>query len=136
MTKRTDIARTPWLVPVPGPDTASHKRVVEKQYSVEAEYAYTVPVNLVGDIPWEGPVYVFLLADHPVAARAFAWSTEDALEVDYHVALESRAVPEAAEAVRLGLPRYDLAHAVSVSGSQHSDDALDFARCRRLPARA
>jgi hypothetical protein len=46
---------------------------------------------------------VFAVLGHPTSTRAFAWSTFDGHEEQRHIALESRAVPEAAEAVRLVL---------------------------------
>jgi hypothetical protein len=109
MTQANDpsTGRIPSRTPEPHPaDVDALKRFVEKQYSVKAEYAYTVPVrHLLGTLVWEGPVYVFSLMDHPTAKRAFGWSTTNGLRENQHVALESRAVPEAAEAVRLALTR-------------------------------
>jgi hypothetical protein len=80
------------------------KRVVEERYGVDAEYVYTVPLrHFLGTVVWEGPVHVFSLKNHPTASRAFAWSESTGTGVEHHVALDSRAVPEAAEAVRLAL---------------------------------
>lgn len=86
------------------PDTIELKRALEEQYWVKAEYAYAVPVRpSVGTTVWAGQVFVFALKDHPTAFRAFAWSMCAGGALEHHVALESRAVPEAAEAVRLSL---------------------------------
>jgi hypothetical protein len=83
---------------------------VEKRYSAKAEFAYTVPVrHLFGEVVWEGPVCVFLLSGHPTATKAFAWTTLDGVMQEHHVALESKAVPQAAEAVRLVLARLNRA---------------------------
>jgi len=91
----------PLLQPVEMTDL---KRVLEERYAVSAEFAYTVPVrHLLGKTVWEGPVHVFQLKNHPSASRAFAWSMTNGTVVHRHIALESRAVPEAAEAVRLAL---------------------------------
>jgi hypothetical protein len=91
------------LVPTPPARIEDLKRLVERRCEVTAAYAYTVPVrHLLGTGVWEGPVHVFILKGHPTATRAFAWTLAGHTP-EHHVALESRAVPEAAEAVRLAL---------------------------------
>jgi hypothetical protein len=105
MTQPNPSSSSTWFVPQGHPcDSAELKALVEKRYSVKAEYIYTSPVRHVfGDVLWEGPVCVFAVFGHPTSTRAFAWSTFDGHEEQRHIALESRAVPEAAEAVRLVL---------------------------------
>jgi hypothetical protein len=85
-------------------DMTELKGILEEQYWVQAEYAYTIPVrHFLGTLVWEGPVHVFGLKNHPWSSRAFAWTMSTGSVAKHHVALESRAVPEAAEAVRLAL---------------------------------
>jgi len=105
MTRTNEFVRVPLII-LPATsslNTEVLRRRVEEQYAVKATYAYTVPVrHLLGAEVWEGPVHVFSLEGHSTAARAFAWML-DGETPDHYLALESRAVPEAAEAVRLAL---------------------------------
>jgi hypothetical protein len=51
--------------------------VIENMHGGTATLAQSVPVceTFEGKTVWEGVVYVFDLAGHPIATRAYAWSS-------------------------------------------------------------
>ena len=53
------------------------KNAVESQHGGTATFVQSVPVreSFDGNQVWEGVVYVFDLAGHPAAKRAYAWSS-------------------------------------------------------------
>jgi hypothetical protein len=53
------------------------KQAIESQHSCRATLAQTVPVRetFQGQAVWEGIVHVFDLEGHPMATRAYAWSS-------------------------------------------------------------
>jgi hypothetical protein len=53
------------------------RETIEKMHGGSATLAGTVPVReeFQGKTVWEGVVYVFDLAGHPTATRAYAWSS-------------------------------------------------------------
>jgi hypothetical protein len=58
-------------------DADQLKRAVETQHGGTATLARAVPVKetFEGQTAWEGVVHVFDLEGHPMATRAYAWSS-------------------------------------------------------------
>jgi hypothetical protein len=76
------------------------KKAVEKKYGHAATFAEKIPVSVNGDQPrFEGMVHVFDLAEHPTAARAYAWWTDGQSGRRYHAELHFQSIDSAHAAV-------------------------------------
>jgi hypothetical protein len=80
------------------------KQTVENMHGGAATLAQTVPVReaFFGQPVWEGTVHVFDLADHPIATRAYAWSSpiEGRTKRRFFAVLHTDRINSPAEAVR------------------------------------
>jgi hypothetical protein len=83
------------------------KRVVESQHGGTATLAQSVPVKEThaGAVVWEGIVHVFDLAGHPMASRAYAWSSpiEDSDKRRFFAVLHQGPVKSPVDAVRASI---------------------------------
>ncbi len=83
------------------------KMVVESQHGGMATLAQSVPVKEThaGQTVWEGVVHVFDLAGHPMATRAYAWSSpiEGSDKRRFFAVLHMGAIKSPADAVRAAI---------------------------------
>ena len=80
---------------------------VESLHSCRARLVETTVVREVfrGQAAWEGVVHVFDLEDHPIATRAYAWSSliEGSEKRRFYAVLHVPPISSAADAVRAAI---------------------------------
>lgn len=84
------------------------REVLEAQHGGRATVITTVEVTdrFDGQIAWQGVVHVFALEDHPLAKRAYAWSTlldEATGKRRFYAVLQAGPVKSPADAVRAAM---------------------------------
>ncbi len=89
-------------------DPEQLRRVVEAQHGGSATAITVVEVTdrFEGQIAWHGIVHVFALEDHPLATRAYAWSTlldEATGKRRFYAVLHAGPVKSPADAVRAAM---------------------------------
>ena len=85
-------------------DTGQLKRAVEAQHACTATLIQSVPVKetFEDETVWEGIVHVFNLEGHPIATRAYAWSSpiEGSDKLQFFAVLHMGPVKSPQDAVR------------------------------------
>ncbi len=88
-------------------ETAQLREAVEKMHGGSAMLAQSVPVRetFQGKTVWEGVVHVFDLAGHPIATRAYAWSSpiEGSTKRRFYAVLHQPPVDSPQTAVRAAI---------------------------------
>jgi len=88
-------------------DARQLKEAVEFQHGGTATLAQSVPVSetFEDQSVWEGIVHVFELEDHPIATRAYAWSSpiEGSEKRRFFAVLHMGAVKSPHDAVRVAI---------------------------------
>jgi hypothetical protein len=83
------------------------KQAVERTHGGTATLAQSIPVRetFQGQTVWEGVVYVFDLAGHPTATRAYAWSSpiEDSEKRRFFAVLHTDRIHSPIDAVRAAI---------------------------------
>jgi hypothetical protein len=81
-------------------DTVVLRKAIESQHGGTATLAQSVPVR-----EWEGIVHVFNLEGHPIATRAYAWSSpiEGSDKLQFFAVLHMGPVKSPQDAVRVAI---------------------------------
>lgn len=83
------------------------KQAVEHQHGGAASFVQAIPVNetFEGKAVWQGLVHVFDLADHPMATRAYAWSSpiEGSTKRRFFAVLHMGGIRSPQDAVRVAI---------------------------------
>ncbi len=88
-------------------DPAELQQAVERMYECKAVHiaSETVVETFEGKTVWEGEVHHFVLAGHPTADRAYAWSSpiEGSTKRRFFAVLHAAPVQSAPDAVRAAI---------------------------------
>jgi hypothetical protein len=83
------------------------KAAIERMHGGVAQFAQSVPVDeaFQGKAVWEGVVHVFDLTGHPIATRAYAWSSpiEGSTRRRFFAVLHTDRINSPLEAVRAAI---------------------------------